>query len=746
MAGDILPMPQSTAIEQPSPITVQVPQATQLADAGARPSQVQYQSAANNFNEASAALSRAGDRNLQALAAFSPLVQGVLQRQQEGEFANGYLQAQQGKSLKEIAGNNPFSKIFGDGEAVRGARAAQAENASSALVSWTKNNIRDLSGMSADAQRKAVADFTSTLNTGDSESDARIAESAMRLFPSIMDNITRASEGEAQRQAAISQADVLTQHADNLQYAGSQVANGQMSPESYATIRDEAIRAAQPLPGQSPDSYRNALQSNVLSLTRKGQFDMANALHDQVLNHMLTPDEQYQFQQQQRQANAEWLKNNPVSRDYSTYTGTLPQQIEAGRYNSVADLRADMDRMNGVYRTETNSLTPLMDNEQQAHMQARFESWQQQQAAARAKAGMKELDDQAKRTLYMEGFASGSPSLMTASGIDPRQKMAYETAEATKFLTEPGQQSAENLGKLAASGYTLSPLKEKLGGTLSMLKGGGVPKESDITNIQIAYDKLRQTPYGMGAAEAYFGDDLKIVQDMQGMDMSKKENQQFIRERAQASTQKTQVSQDTMKAANKLVDDQFNPGWWSRTFGDAQARGLGLENQLKDNMRTEVANVMNQYPNWSESQVMEAASVRVRSKTTTLGNRLITGPGNKAVFSSINEGLNIKMRDPSDSRLDSALSHMLGTKLGTDTSNDVGGIDAFDNGTLYVTVQRPNGGSQHALISPSELSAYMNEHEASEAKGFKLGVDNVNELFPERSRNGSIQAGRKPAN
>lgn len=715
--GNILPTPSNYAIEKPSPITVNAPLAAQVAAAGPRPSQSTYGQASNNSAQAQAVLAGAGQDNIRAMSAFSGTVQQKLAKMQEEGFADGYLRHMQGESIESIAKDNPFFGLFGDGGAVRGARAAQQQTQAAALLKWVGDNQGDLATMSADAQRKAVADYASTLgNTGDPESDALIAQGAMKLFPTIMDNLTRMGEAEQQRQAAVAQADSLTTVAQGLQYASGQAAIGQLAPEHYQALQAQALEAARPMPGQSPESYRAAMQGHIKTLTKNGQFEMANLIRAKVLDPMLTPEERDQLDQQQKQANASWLKDNPISLDYTQFTVTLPMQIEAGRYATADQMNADIDRFNADYKVQTGSMSPLINNEERAKYLARYQDWEQRQAEANSKLEAKAQDDETKRTIWLQGFAHGSPATMTASGLDSRQKAAYEQAETAKFLSEPGVQSASNLGKLAVNGYTVAPLKEKLSGTLGILKGGGLPKEQDVQALQTALLKFKNTPYGMGAAEAYFGDDLPLVLEMQNMDMTKRENVQYIRERAQQSKSVINPSQEIVKSANDLVDEQFKPGWWSRTFGDAQSIGLGLEANLKDDMKRQVANVMAQYPNMQEGDVMKMAAQRVRKGTTVMGNMLITGPGSSSLFSAINQHLDLKMQSPDDTRLNVAVNDAVRTKVDKRYDFTVGGVNAFPNGMMYVTVNRNDGNTQQMLLSAEDVAKLMNSNKAKQTK------------------------------
>lgn len=717
MPGEqILPSVPNAAIQVGQPIQVNAPLATQRAAASFRPSDVNYQQAADDSRESAALIGQVSEANLRAMSAFSGSIATKVAEMEEEQFAEGFLRHMQGEAVADIAKDNPFKGIFGDGSAVRGARAAQVQNSGNSVLTWVQANQGDLAQMPADQQRKALADYMTSLNTGDPTADALIAQNAIKMFPAVMDNLTRISESENQRQAAVSQADVLEQGAQGLQYAADQVAKGQMAPEHYSYLKAQAIQSAMPMPGQSPESYRTAMHGNMLSLVRNGQFEFANELRTQVLDPMSTAEERFELDQQMKQAQAQWLVNNPLSSDYTVFTGTLPSQINAGRYGSLDQLSADIDHKNAEYKAQTGALTPLINNEDKAAYINRWSTWQQQDAANRAAAAGKAQDENVKRTLYLQGFAAGSPATMTASGLDARQKAAYEQAEATKFLKEPGIQSASNLGKLAVNGYTVAPLKEKLSGTLGMLKGGGVPRQEDMESLQQSYQKFMSTPYGAGAAEAYFGDDLPLVMEMSGMDLSNKSNQQYIREKAQAARTRITPNQEAITAANDLVDSELKPGWWSRTFGDAQAIGVGYEAVLKDEMKRHTAEVMAQMPNLSQDQVLKIASQRSMKGKQVLGNVLVAGPGADKLFSQINTGLDIPMQTPSDTRFNVALNDVARTKVDKRYNFTVGSVNAFQNGQIYMTVTRDDGVQQNIVTSATDLATSVNSTKKQQTK------------------------------
>lgn len=705
--GNILGGSQSYAIEKPAPVQLNATMAQRTAAMGAKPSEIRYTEASTNNREVQQALENVSQKNLRAMSAVSGLVQGVLKDVQEKQFADGYLRHMQGESVASIAKDKPFFGLFGDGGAVRGARTRQAENAGASLMSYVQQNQGDLIRMTADEQRVVLADYVQNLKTGDDEADQLIGAGAIKMFPSIIDNLTRASEAEQQRQAAVSQADTIKTHADALKYATGQVATGQLAPEHLDYLKANFLEASRPLPGQSPESYRAAMTGNVLSLTKDGNFEMANLIREKALDGMMTPEEQRQMDSQQKQANAEWLKDNPSSGDYTQFSAQLPVQIAAGRYMSEEDVYADVDRVNNDYMIETGSTKPLIDNQKKAEAGAAFIQYQTRQQAANDKAAQAAQDDFAKRGLYSEGFAKGMPSQMAASGLDARQKAALEQNEATKFMTEQGNTSAVTVGRLAVNGHVVAPLKEQLSGTLGVLKGGGIPKEEDLVRLPLAYQKFMNTPYGAGAALAYFGDDLPLVQTMANMDMSKKENQQYIREQAQAAYQPVKPSQEVLKEAAELVNSEMQPGWWNRTFGDSQSMGAGFETMMKEQMQGATATLMAQYPNMPQDQILKMAATKVNERTDIAGNFVITGSKKGEVFKELNSHLNVKMATPSDTRINTIFNEGIKSVVGQDDFK-VGSLQALPNGRVLATVVLANGQQSTVPLMLSDLAAKAN--------------------------------------
>lgn len=721
MPDNILAVPQSQlAIQRPQPIQVRAPLANQVAQAGLKPMQITAQQPSGyDRQRQTQILEDANQSNLKALSAFSGLVADKLKQKQEEQFAEGYLRHQQGESVASIAEEQPFGDLFGDSSAVRGARMRQSENAGQALVQYVQQNQGDLSRMTLDEQRTVIGKFVSDLGTDDPEADMLIAQGAMRMMPAMLDNLARTSEMENQRQAAVAQADGMKQAGDSMRYAKSQFETGQMAPEHYEQLKANYIQQLQPLPGQSNASYRAALTGQLMQLSKDGSFEMAGLVYDNVLSPQLTPEERMQMEGQMKTAQAQWQMENPQSRDFTDFRVQLPAQIEAGTYTSAEDVEGAIDRMNADYKVQTGSLSPLIDNKERAQQVARWMDYNTRQQAANAKLNQAALDQATKQGLYMQGMAAGSPSAMTAAGLDGPTKAAIERNQVNTFFEEQNNNAGMVIGRLAASGTTLPPLKEKIDQTLGMLKSGGIPNQESLEQMKTTYSKLMSTPFGIGAADAYFGDNLGLVQDMMLMDMSDKSNVQSLREKASAARSPITVSKDVQDKADKLVDDEVNPGMWSRWFGEGQTLGAGYEAGLKDDFRKEAAKVMAQNPNYSVDNVMKVVVPRVLKNKDIAGNMLITGSQPGQLISTLNKTLNVRIPDNKDTRINSIIHEGIKAKYPKDGDYEVGSLAMLPGGTnLLATVMR-DGHEQSVVLNIEQLALTANAAKAKDVKDDK---------------------------
>ena len=104
------------------------------------------------------------------------------------------------------------------------------------------------------------------------------------------------------------------------------------------------------------------------------------------------------------------------------------------------------------------------------------------QVAARAAEGDERAVEALRTGARAAGMAAGSlanaldPELVIITGGMAGAGEIWWNALREGFADSAIDALRSTSGKLAVNGYTLAPLKEKLSGTLGVLKGGGIPR------------------------------------------------------------------------------------------------------------------------------------------------------------------------------------------------------------------------------------------------------------------------------
>ncbi|UQT03836.1 peptidoglycan hydrolase [Serratia phage vB_SmaP-Kaonashi] len=683
MPDEILKAPEALSIPKAQPVQINTPLAQRAASLAVKPNQAQSREASYSLAETRQAFANVKEANMRAMAQLAPGIAKMWEEHNQNEFADGFMRQMQGESVKKIADEQLFNGLFGDGAAVRGAQAAQQMSIATSMDMWVAQNQGDLARMSLDEQRAALSGFVKNMQTGDASADLMTANMAIQRFPGILENLARSAHQESQQQAAVAQSDAISAHSKSLSWAQGEVQAGRMSVETYKSWQAQAVDVLKPLPGQSGESYRNAMQAAALQNIKDGNADMAQLIEDTV-RPQLTPEQSMKFDGQVKAARSQWLLDNPQSRDFTEYSMGLPTQISADRYDSKEQLSAEIDAMNARHDRETGSLTPFIDNEQRGRFLAMWDAQQQRNQEKNQAAQQKILDDHQKRAMYIEGYAKGSPSVMQASGLDAATKTAVEQAQATRFYQDKGTGSAEVYSRLAAQGYVSGPFKETIDSTMGLIKSGKTPTQERLAALQFAYTKLEQSPYGQGALQAYFGDDLDLAQEMSGMDLSDPKNLAQLRTTVEARKVSLSVTPDEMKKAQDLVIDEVSPAWYSRLFGDGKKLGAGYENYLKAEMPKHLATVMKQNPNLTTDQAMQRAHALTVKNTDQAGDYLVTGSKPGQFLAELNKHMDVAISAKDDRRINTLMQEAVKERFPHQQGWDIGGIVMAPSGDRVV--------------------------------------------------------------
>ncbi|WVX92017.1 hypothetical protein [Aeromonas phage phiA014L] len=709
--SDIINAPGALARPKPEAAQVGATFSSEVAARGVSPAAVIMNQAGDNSAQALASLSAIEQRNMAALASLSPALSEKLNQAQEERFQDGYMRALQGNSVASIAKDDGIKQIFGDGAAVRGARAAQAQSAVNALDQYVQQNAGDLSRMTLDEQRAVVGKFVAGMSTGDDAADSMIAQQTMQRLPAIFDQLTRGAVQENQRQAAVAQADTIKSYGETLAAAGRAFVSGNMSAEHFETYKIQAAESLKPMPGQTTGAWLEAMNGAAAEHARQGNFEMAGLISE-ATGRVATPAEQATISRSLEAGRADYLKNNPESRNYAEWMQTAPTQIAAGRYSTRADLEKTIDYLNDDQSVKTGGLSPFIDNDQRGQLLAQWDRWDEQQAKLGATADAKLMDEQMKADAYKVALSNGSPSAMKASGVDARTKLTIDQQTSREFIGDhPG--AATIVSRLASQGQTLQPLKEYTDKIVGRISEGSIPAPDELANFRHAFNNLRQQGYA--ALDTYFGDKLELAQYAAEMELTP-ENMTNLRRKAETQRTKAQIPVGDLIQAEKDVKDLMNPGWWSRTLGGRQNFGYGAQLQITTEATTEYAQLAKQYPNLAQADLLDMAYARTMKTKDVVGDYVVNNSQAGTLLGEMNKSLDFPITDERDGRLNETLSTLVTTKA---PGFEAGGsITTYGNGT-YVMDVRNGDVTRQLFFRPDDLTAIMNEKRRGAVKAKK---------------------------
>lgn len=704
---NLIDAPAAVARPRPEAVQIGATFSSEVASRGANPAQVVMGRATDNRQEALAALSEMEQRNVAALSSLSPALADKLMQAQEAKFKEGYMRALQGNSVADVAKDEGIKQIFGDGAAVRGARAAQAQSAVNALDQYVQNNMGDLSRMSLDEQRAVVGQFVDSMSTGDSAADMLIAQQTMQRLPAVFDQLTRSAAQETQRQAAVHQADSIKAYAGALSGAATAYARGEMSADHFETYKIQAAESLKPLPGQSTQAWVEAMNGSAREHARNGNFEMVNLIQDTVAK-ATTPEEQEIIRKNIESGRADWLQNNPVSQSYLEWTTGVSTQIGAGRYQTREDLAEDIDRQNAKHARETGGTQQYINNEQRGQILAYWDRWDQQQKEAGMKAQQKELDEQTKVNAYKVAMSVGSPGAMDASGIDARSKLVIDQNVSQEFVI--GNTGAATIvQRLASQGKPLQPLKERVEKMTGRLVAGSVPAPEELKEYRETFNRMR----GLGAAalQTYYGDNLELAEFAAEMELTP-ENIVALRRKAETVRVKATIPVADIISAQEKVKDLMNPGFFSRMMEGRRELGYGAQLQIQTESVTAFAQLAKQFPNKPDSDLIEMAYAKTMARKDVFGDYLVNNAQSGTLLKELNKTLNFPITDERDGRLNTILQDFVNSKV---PSGVVGSITRQGNGT-YTTTVRDGAVERILFFRPEELSKAYDQKRTNEIR------------------------------
>lgn len=297
------------------------------------------------------------------------------------KFVQGMQRAAQGEAVKDIVDAQPwYSKIFGDSDAVAGARSytghAKAAEAAGALEDQM-HELRKLEP--ADAQKVFSQTISKSL-TGDATTDAQIMSTLVNQMPALMRRQAKENYAYKQDQASSSEATSMMSGAKALQAAAqgtvAEVQSGEdragnaifypgsTKPEEFAAQSDAFVKSIVPVQGRDLNNWQLNTTKTMVDMARGGLFHGLNAIEAKGGLDALTEDQKARVvkARDSEELRQRALGEAPYVQQIANIRAGMHGYATDGR--TVNDYLKQMDDVNNAYTARTGSRLGIFTPEQ----------------------------------------------------------------------------------------------------------------------------------------------------------------------------------------------------------------------------------------------------------------------------------------------------------------------------------------------------------------------------------------------
>lgn len=522
-----------------------------------------------------------------------------LRKKQQEAFFTGMQRAAQGEAITNIADEQPwYSKLFGDSDAVEGARAYTAETKAQTVVASMEQDMPNLRMLSAEDANKYFLDKINAAQTGDTATDMAVMQSFTRAMPSLMKRQAKEHYGWQQGEAVKAQSAAFSAGADNLQARARGLASGTVTEDEYAADELNFMLGSRPPVGMDPEKFIAGRTADLITAARKGNFHALNAYERAGWLDAMTPEQQAKYESARNagetaargkygmvmaedMAKIKAISEQPTLDDIST--ADLKQRIDAVNKG----WQAQMGTKSSYYISPEQTASLLAGHTVAVARQADANLKAQERAAAKlatvqGKDAANQALDLTLTTLYEQGNLFG----VRGTGITDERKSEIQ-AIAFNGEPDPVKRATLVVRNFESAGKVSSILQGQLRGAVSAAISagtGGTGVNDKVQKVFADYNVMR----GMNAfaADAAYGDLAPKMESFRNMvsvgyPIEGAFNEVFVQ-----PDRKAHVDKKSWTAAGDAITSEFN-GFFSRTFGATKAFMPGmLDRIITDNSKS----------------------------------------------------------------------------------------------------------------------------------------------------------------
>lgn len=522
---------------------------------------------------------------------------GVAQRQMQQmrteQFFKGMQRAANGEAVTDIAKDNPwYAKLFGDSDAVEGARAYTSATKAQTVVAGMEEDMPKLRMLSPDEANKYFIQKINDAQTGDTATDMAVMQQFTQSMPALMKRQAKENYAYVQGEAVKAQSAYFASGASALQTSADGLALGTVSPEDYDAAKRQFLASTAPPVGMDPDKFIAGRTQDMISAARNGQFHALNAMEEAGFLDAMNPQERQRYDS--ARMSGEQNARGKFGYDFAGQLADIKAVSELPTLSpdNTNDLGTKIDLLNQQWQAKMGTknsyyITPEQKASMMAGHTVAVARLADQKAAADTRAAAK-ADAQSGKAAASQAldlnltsnYEAGTLFSTRGEGVTTDKK--DEIAQLA-FNNEPDPQKRAELvvRNFENSGKVSMPLQHQLIGSVSAaIRSGNV--DDKVQRVFSDYNTLRTM--NKFAADALYGDMAPKLEafrqaTLAGFPVEGAFNQVFMDDR------KESVGAKDWKAAGAEITSKYN-GFFARTFGEAKAFLPGqLDGLIADNAR-----------------------------------------------------------------------------------------------------------------------------------------------------------------
>ena len=349
------------------------------------------------------------DRTLQMLTKVGEDIMAPhMKKMREKQYLTGMQKAASGEAMSDIVNTQPwYTKIYGDGPLVEGARAYTVETTAGSWAAKQEQEMEKLRTHKPEAIPGMLAESMKALSTGDADTDAALQARVMSFAPQLIKRQTKEHYKWQQETISRQRVDAIMTQGSLLNLAQT-TSPGIYTPEEIQQRKDALMAVSTPAMGADPESWEKDLATSMGLMAEKGNFHAVAAFREAGVVSRMNPEKRLAVENMINRFEVNHASEAAI--EYSPRISQIKEDAQNGLI-SAKRVHSLYDELNAEYRLKSGNSQPLIRKgdyvaDERAAMSAVFRMQRASAAAAAVQTDTAAAQAAMVQTIRMGGAAT----------------------------------------------------------------------------------------------------------------------------------------------------------------------------------------------------------------------------------------------------------------------------------------------------------------------------------------------------